>query len=243
MFPLYDERRERAARREVVRQANALPSSIVRIGVDFGRMHDFTAIAITEEIKTPGERLPVFQIHALERVPLGTPYPDIVDRVGVVMAGARQKSAERKAEGGRGYVVHLLVDATGVGAAVVDSLRAAGIGPLISVTLTGSDHVVEHARDRVSMGKAYLVGKLQVLLQEQRLRYPKTAESKILADELRDYRIAISDSGHASFNARSGKHDDIIIATGLSVGTGRSHAKPGKTFSAHTRTVKAPWGG
>lgn len=45
-------------------------------------------------------------------------------------------------------------------------------------------------------------------------------EPELLIKELQAYEVSISQSGHASFNARSGAHDDLVIALGLSVGTG-----------------------
>jgi hypothetical protein len=36
--------------------------------------------------------------------------------------------------------------------------------------------------------------------------------------ELRDYRVEISEAtGHDSYNARSGRHDDLVLATALAV--------------------------
>jgi hypothetical protein len=64
-----------------------------------------------------------------------------------------------------------------------------------------------------------LVSRLQMLLQIRRLHLPVTSEAIALTRELQDYQIKVSERGHASFNARQGAHDDLVIALGLSVGT------------------------
>lgn len=210
-------------------------STIVRIGVDIGQMRDPTAIIVTEEVRR--ERVTHFLVHSIERVPLGTPYPVIVDRIVAVMDGLRAKDAQlrrdapprevpaRRGRWGGGHVrppaagfgVQLLVDATGVGRPVIDLVKARGLRP-IAVTLTGGDGLTEQDGDRVSMAKSYLVSRLQVLLQSGQLHLPDTEEARTLARELQDYRITVSDAGHASFNARSGQHDDLVISLGLSAG-------------------------
>ena len=98
------------------------------LGLDLGQRHDPTAIAVVEKI---GRALAAVQLRVrhLERVPLGTPYPGVVERV---------REITRHGElAGR---CALAVDGTGVGAPVVDMLRAARLGCEISaVTITGGE--------------------------------------------------------------------------------------------------------
>ena len=69
------------------------------------------------------------RLRYLERVPLGTPYPEVVERVAQVT-----RSAELA---GR---CHLVVDATGVGRPVVDLLRRARLGCVVMpVMITGGE--------------------------------------------------------------------------------------------------------
>ena len=60
------------------------------VGVDLGQSADFTAVAVVERAELKGEWDPVtfawrktaaLRLRHLERTPLGTPYPDVVDRV------------------------------------------------------------------------------------------------------------------------------------------------------------------
>lgn len=83
----------------------------------------------------------------------------------------------------------------------------------------GSETLTQHGGRTVSIGKAYMVSRLQTLLQGRRLHLPVTSEAIALTMELQSYQISVSERGHASFNARQGAHDDLVIALGLSVGS------------------------
>lgn len=100
-----------------------------------------------------------------------------------------------------------------------DLIRERGLHPRVAL-FTGSDTRTNHPGRVVHIGKSWMVSRLQVLLQAKRLRLPMGGETELLIKELQDYEVSISQSGHASFNARSGAHDDLVIALGLSVGTG-----------------------
>ena len=96
------------------------------VGLDLGQSRDFTAIAVLERAELRGDWDPAMyawrkttalRLRHLERVPLGTPYTEVVDRVVVVTRSG--ELAER---------CHLIADATGVGRPVLDMLRRAGLG-------------------------------------------------------------------------------------------------------------------
>jgi hypothetical protein len=70
-----------------------------------------------------------YHLQHLRRLPLGTPYPEVVERV--------VTSVQSPALKGQCEVV---VDATGVGGPVVDLLRTARLGcTVVPVTITGGD--------------------------------------------------------------------------------------------------------
>jgi hypothetical protein len=95
----------------------------------------------------------------LERLALGTPYPEVVVRV--------REVARSAAVAGRGVVV---ADATGVGGPVVDLLKAANLGcELVAVTITGADRA-SRAGGGYRVPKKELVTGLQVLLETGGLR-------------------------------------------------------------------------
>lgn len=69
------------------------------------------------------------------------------------------------------------------------------------------------------MGKGYLVSRLQVLLQERRVRLPASdPEAAALISELENYQIRIPPDGNEKYGAFSvGSHDDLATALGLAV--------------------------
>jgi len=70
----------------------------------------------------------------------------------------------------------------------------------------------------VKLGKAWLVSRLQMLLQNGRLHLPRTAEAEALARELLDYEIRVSEDANDRYGAfRVGTHDDLVTALGLAV--------------------------
>jgi len=106
---------------------NLGPARILRffVGLDLGQVCDFSTLAVIDRVELKGEwdaaafawkKRIMLRLRHLERIPLGTPYPDVVSRVADVM---RQVAAEGNCE--------LVVDGTGVGRPVVDLLRRSGL--------------------------------------------------------------------------------------------------------------------
>jgi hypothetical protein len=149
----------------------------------------------------------IFQVGHLERLPLGTPYPAIVAHVGQLLA---------KLPSG----TELAIDLTGVGKPVFDLFQYAGIFP-IGVQITAG---TAESRDGMvcSVPKLTLVSRLQALLHEGRLKIQRElTEAETLVRELQDFRVEFTGAGHLTFNARSGKHDDLVLA--LAIATWRAH--------------------
>jgi hypothetical protein len=66
--------------------------------------------------------------------------------------------------------------------------------------------------------KLTLVSRLQALLHEGRLKIHKELpEAETLVRELQDFRVEFTAAGHLTFNARSGKHDDLVLALAIAV--------------------------
>lgn len=210
----------------------------VTMGVDIGQRVDPTAIAVAEaEMRVvEGQAETVYLIRHLERLPLGTGYPAVADRVATVAAGVTKKGV---------LVRRLYADCTGVGRPVIEMLSPALIRQHVTthvwaVTFTFGDRRTEHKDEReIIMGKAWLVSRLQVLLQSQRILLPTTAEARALADELLVYEIKVTDNGNEQFGAfKVGSHDDLVVALGLAVqDAGRV---PGTPIAGGTRPVLRP---
>ncbi len=151
---------------------------------------------------------PPLQVRHLERFELGTRYPDIIARTRqLLLSPPIRPLLEHSA---------LLVDKTGVGAAVVDGFRQAGVNPL-SVTVHGGSAVTpEHQGFRVS--KRDLVAAVQTLLQSGRLKIAESLElAPTLKKELLNFRVKLDPrTAHESYEHwREADHDDLVLATAM----------------------------
>jgi hypothetical protein len=175
-----------------------------KIGVDLGQSNDSTAIAVVRKIERYPEK-PVFQVGHLSRVALGTPYPAIVVHVMDLLSRPRFRG---KAE--------LVIDMTGVGRPVFDMFQGYGVTP-IGVLITGGD---SQTRDGsiYRVPKIALVSRLQALLHDQRLHiHSEIPDAIALVSELQNFRAEYSETGYIRFNARSGKHDDLVLAVAIAL--------------------------
>ena len=182
--------------------------STVSIGIELGQRTDPTAMCVAEEQERSeaGKHVAYWMIRYLERLPVGSSYPAIRERLGTLIANLKQHSPARPA---------VFVDATGLGKPVVDELGKAGI-PITPVYFTFGDKRVKQADGSITLGKAHLVSRLQVLLQNGHLLLPKTEEAHLLAQELLDYEIKPDPDGDEKAGAfRVGSHDDLVTALGL----------------------------
>ncbi len=107
----------------------------------------------------------------------------------------------------------LVVDATGVGRAVLDQMREAGLAP-VAVTITGGRFTsYDGAMWRVP--KKALLRPLVASTEEGRLKVAKgPREADALLRELQAFQRQITESGNATFEG-VGEHDDLVIAVAL----------------------------
>jgi len=183
---------------------------LITIGVDIGQKRDPTAVAVSEEsVRVVGGKVETYySIRRLERLPLGTSYPDVATRLTEIVANTRKRP---------GLVRMVYVDATGVGQPMVDLLAHVGT-PVMPVYFTYGDRRLEQDGPPryVSLGKTWLVSRLVVLLQTKCLLLPKTAEAEALAQELQDYEIKVDEDANDKYGAfKVGTHDDLVTALGL----------------------------
>lgn len=144
---------------------------------------------------------PPLLVRHLERV-RGRPYPQIVDEIAALLQRSPLNSLS----------VALLVDAGGVGVAVLDLLRQRGLRPW-SITATGGDAVNVPEYGVIRCPKRELVAAAQIALAEGRLRIAAGLEhAPTLTRELQGYQVKISATGHDSYAAREGQHDDLVYA-------------------------------
>ena len=177
------------------------------VGLDLGQKQDFTAVAVVEREEQRLAWMPApssLQVRHLERMELGTPYTEVVERVREIM---RHPDLHRRSQ--------LVVDATGVGAPVVDLLRSARIGcSLTAVTITGGERAQCYGGEWHVPRKDLLAG-IEVLLESGELKISgQLAEAERLVRELTSLRLVAGDAGRRRAEP-SGEHDDLVIAVGL----------------------------
>jgi len=184
------------------------------LGVDLGQAADYTAICVIEKPATPlilrpaktPQPKPVYNLRYLERLPLGTTYPEVAKKIKELVETPPLKDH-----------VTVIADATGVGVAVMDVLRAEKVTPLIPVTITGGDQASSDS-GAWRVPKRDLVMSLLVLLQNERLKIADgLAMGDALMSELLNFRQKIDrKTAHDSYSAwREGDHDDLVLSVSL----------------------------
>ena len=151
-------------------------------------------------------------IRYVERVPLGTPYPKVVERVSEIIRNPLLEGRSR-----------LVADATGVGAPVVDLLKAAHLPcSLTPVTITSGDRAHSNG-EHWHVPKQELMTNLLVLLEAGELSIPKRLpELWTLVRELSAVEIRHRPGGVLKLGADgSGEHDDLVIAVALACWKGK----------------------
>jgi hypothetical protein len=196
------------------------------IGLDLGQAQDFSALCVIEctrtvtsqynlpdwgdEVKTTTE---VDQLHCihLQRWQLRTSYPAIVADVVEMINGLDAERTKIKPI--------LAVDATGVGAPVVDLFKRERINAqLLPIQIIGGSNVsTENGMTRVP--KRDLVSVVQVGLQNKKLKIAESLELAVtLSQELQNFKVKITDAANDVYGAwREGTHDDLVLAVALAV--------------------------
>ena len=177
------------------------------LGVDPGQAIDPTGIAIVQRIAdSNGSGKPLFHCVHLRRLPLDTPYPGIVQYV-------RRLLSEPPLLGH----CELVLDLTGVGRPVADLFNSEGLRPVkVNITAGSAETISDRGVHHVA--KLLLVSTVQTLLHDGRLQIQKDLpEAPVLKMELEDFRASVTDSGRWTFGARSGAHDDLVLALALAL--------------------------
>lgn len=172
------------------------------IGLDLGQVKDYTALTIVEKIYPP-ETECIYHLRYIERFPLHTPYPHIVDKVVDYIHSLSEAN------------VYLVVDSTGVGLGIMDMFEREILHP-IGISITGGSEVNSDGY-YYKVPKRDLVTCLQILFQTERLKIAKALSYvDILIQELVNFRVKITTKGNDTYEAwREGQHDDLVLSTAL----------------------------
>lgn len=177
------------------------------IGIERGPAS--TALCVVEPERR--DRSVHFNVRHLERLPPNTScvvlaerYSEIVERLG------------RKTD----LFVRAYLNATQEGPPLVEAFqeltRASHLRPVYFNH--GAQRTEDEDRITIQLGKAWLVSRLKVLLQRQRLHLTRSPEATTLRRELETYRIDLPEDAATRYGAfRVGSQDDLLTALGLAV--------------------------
>ena len=198
-----------------------------RCGIDVGQAVDPTAIAVVEPYWDEAIEDVIYRVRRMERIPLGTDYLVVGDRVAEIVGNLHRLTTE---------TVDVFIDFTGVGRPVFNILQKKLKGipcRIFAVSFTSGDNLrATEQGDPAAMGgrqsvrseryytvgKGYLVSRLKALLQTGRVKGKATAEFVALQGELTTFEIrARAGGGEQSGAFRSGTHDDLCVALALAV--------------------------
>lgn len=197
----------------------------IQIGMDIGQRVDPTAIVVAEkqlrgytvrpfddwQVIADARQKPKggeihYVIRFIQRLPLGTSYKVVFERLAEIHHALPQKD-----------ILACRLDATGAGQPVIDLVRESGIR-VTAVYFTGGEHTTETG-DELHLVKNHMVSHLQVLIQNHRILLdPNNMEAQAMVEELLNYQIIVTESANLKTGVfKIGAHDDL--ATGLGLAT------------------------
>jgi len=193
------------------------------LALDIGQAADPSAICVLERREDPisweGEGVfadltqrlapPQYYVRHLQRLPLQMPYPTQINFVTSLLQREPLRSASAK----------LVADGTGVERAVCDMFRALNPTVVIITSGMGERRNWEDGTGYYHVAKIQLVSGLQAQLNNGTLHIAaQLPEAVTLVNELGNFRANISETtGIASFGARQGQHDDLVLSLALAV--------------------------
>ncbi|MGJ5816311.1 hypothetical protein [Paludibaculum fermentans] len=191
--------------------------SVFHVGLDLGLRRNPTALALVEDVTRPtGEFDHVYYtdvmetalvLRNLQRLPLETPYAELPGYLERYLAGLAKRGT-----------VHLAVDATGVGLAVVEMLQMAQLpAQLMPIVITSGESVgqLKHA---TSVPRSMLLQNMRMVLEKGGLRIP--SRLRLLRELKRELR-ALGDP-------KSRTPDDMAFALALASWSARPQPTVGE---------------
>ena len=186
-------------------------------GLDLGQTSDYSALSVVQkatpqQIKMGMKRLSLIGLVRWRNLL----YPQIARNVAEILDAEPFVNNH-----------DLIIDATGVGPAVVDIYTEQGRS-FKAVKITGGEHEREGTEEERALlqqdlwyvPKRNLVSSLQVLLQSEGLSIAEDLHmAETFVEELMNFRIKINvKTGHDAYEAwREGDHDDLVLAAALGV--------------------------
>lgn len=197
------------------------------VSLDVGQAADFSAVSVTEKIiqrtqeKTElGHPIWIDRYHVrhLQRYPLNTPYPMVIDQVGKMLKSPQLADKSK-----------LLVDATGVGRPVVESMIEKQMKP-IAILITGGDtESFDVDTSSWHVAKKILISNMLMLFGSGQLLFAeKLQEKQTVINELTNFKMKLTRAGNTTYEAwRESDHDDLVLSIAIGVWYAKRFGKPG----------------
>jgi hypothetical protein len=161
-------------------------------------------------------------IQQIGRIALGTSYTKIAEKIVDMLLSPQFERRQIRA----------YIDVTGVGQAIFDMVRkelherASGVNGLtleqrerlkrVMLHPISFVHGQKYNRKLGTVGKSFLVSKMQARLQNDQVDLPNTPEAVATCEELKVFKTTISQDGKDTYGAATGAHDDLAVALCLS---------------------------
>lgn len=157
-----------------------MPGHYYVVGVDLARLRDYTVLTVVDRA-----RKHVVYTERFNKVEWSAQYLRII-------AVARR------------YKAVVVVDSTGIGDPIVNTLSHAGLD-VFPYKIGGS------------IAKQQLIEKLRINIDHTDVSFPQNKWTAALLNELRCYEYKFTEGGRMQYEAPSGKHDDCVISLALAI--------------------------
>lgn len=193
------------------------------VGIDIGSLVDYTAVCVLEIGRDRGQVIQYMNCIYLDRLQIGQSYLSQIDEIAVIL---------RKIPG-----ASVALDFTGIGNPVSQLWGACGMKIDTKISIHGGDKK-SYENGITYIPKRDIIGGITVGLQSGKLKFAAGLPLiKEIVNELISYEVKINPStGHDSYNARSGQHDDMILALGCAVAQAHNNTPRQYTILAGCRS-------
>jgi hypothetical protein len=188
------------------------------VGLDLGQAGDFSAMAVIGRrvegavpgVLDPETWYPMYYAVEVKQFELGTEYHQVEEEVARVWRLPELAVTSN----------WCVVDKTGVGAPVVESIRRRMGIPVQGVIITGGENVSNSSPNEYTVPKSHIVTALMDLAQRRRFKVSQgVANEKEFFDQMDQFGYKLNrNTGNMSYEALEERvHDDLVIAAGLAV--------------------------
>lgn len=172
------------------------------VGVDLAKLHDYTAIVVIDTTLLASEEK--YVVSAVYRYPIGIEYHRVASHIIEQVLGFPYEGD-----------VTLVVDATGLGAPVLEQFRA-NLSSVMGVTITGGSNFARKGND-FNIPKIDLISTLLSVVENRCLYFAQEIpELDTMIHELMAFQGHFSETGRIRYEGRQA-HDDMVIALALGV--------------------------